>query len=146
MRLPETAMIPLRILAVALSLLPLAGCVNDADGAPRAAAPPSGRACFNARLVNSFTPVGRDAVDVRVGANRYYRLGLDGTCLDVDFSFRVALRARSGATWICNAYDAELIVPGHGIGPQRCPVLSVRQLTPEEVSALYGSGRHRDRH
>ena len=134
-----------RNIVLALSLLPLAACMNDARGAQRAGVHDAAR-CFNARNVNSFTPVGRDAVDVRVGASRYYRLGLDGTCLDVDFSLRAALRSRSGSSWICDAYDAELVIPGHGIGPQRCPVLSVRPLSPEEVSALYGRHRDRDRH
>jgi hypothetical protein len=92
------------------------------------------RECFSARSVNGFNPVGRDAIDIRVGANRRYRLELVGYCPDVDWSWRIALRTRGGSSWICQGMDAELIIPSP-TGPQRCLVSSVRRLTPEEVEA-----------
>ena len=52
--------------------------------------------CFLSRQVNGFTSRGSDAVDVHVGANRYYRLTLAGPCPDVDWSFRVGLRTLGG--------------------------------------------------
>lgn len=104
------------------------------EAAPGAAAQPARRDCFHARSVNGFNPVARDQVDVRVGANRRYRLELAGYCPDVDWSWRIALRTRGGSSWICHGLDAELIVPSP-TGPQRCLVSSVRRLTPEEVRA-----------
>jgi hypothetical protein len=95
--------------------------------------------CFLARNVNGYTPRGRDAVDVRVGANRTYRLTLAGVCPEVDWSYRVALRTTGGGSWICQGADAELIVPSP-TGTQRCLVTDVRALTPEEVAA---GRRHR---
>ncbi len=92
------------------------------------------RECFSARSVNGFNPVGRDAIDIRVGANRRYRLDLVGYCPDVDWSWRIALRTRGGSSWICQGMDAELIIPSP-TGPQRCLVSAVRRLTPEEVEA-----------
>lgn len=98
------------------------------------AAPARGSDCFNARSVNGFRPLGREAVDVTVGANRHYRLELAGHCPDVDWSWQIALRTRGGSSWICHGLDAELIVPSP-TGTQRCPVREVRRLTEEEYRA-----------
>jgi hypothetical protein len=111
----------------------LAGCAQQL--APAQAAAPSGRECFHARNVNSFSPRGDEVVDVRVGARRYYRLQLAGVCPNVNWSTRVALVSR-GSSWICQGLDAELIVPHPGLGPQRCLVSSVRRLSDAEVQAL----------
>lgn len=90
--------------------------------------------CFSARSVSGFSPVGRDAVDVAITRNRKYRLTLGGYCPDVDWSLRIALQTRSGSSFICAGYDAEILVRGP-IGLQRCSVTDVRRLTPEEVQA-----------
>lgn len=123
----KSASIPLLI---AVTGLVAAGCASgqSTGEAPRTPT----RECFSARSVHGFNPVGRDAVDVRVGANRRYRLELVGYCPDVDWSWRVALRTRGGSSWICRGMDAELIIPSP-TGPQRCLVSAVRRLTPEEI-------------
>jgi hypothetical protein len=95
--------------------------------------------CFLARQANGFTARGRDAVDVHVGANRYYRLTLAGPCPDVDWSFSVAIRTLGGGSWICQGADAEIIVPSPN-GRQRCLVTDVRPLSADEVAA---TRRHR---
>jgi hypothetical protein len=95
--------------------------------------------CFLASNVNGFTPHGRDAVDVQVGASRHYRLTLAGACPDMDWSIRLGLRTLGGSSWICQGADAEIIVPSPN-GRQRCLVGDVRALTPDEVAA---DRRHR---
>jgi hypothetical protein len=92
------------------------------------------RECFSARSVNGFNPVDEDTVDIRVGANRRYRLELVGYCPDVDWSMGIALRTRGGSSWICQGMDAELIVPSP-TGRQNCLVSSVRRLSEAEVKA-----------
>ena len=113
--------------------LVLAGCTPPAAG-PQAAA--SGRECFHAGSVSSFHPISDEIVDIQVGARRYYRLQLFGTCPGVNWRTAVALRTRGGSSWICQGMDAELIVPEPGIGPQRCLVQSVRRLSDAEARAL----------
>lgn len=121
----------------AIGLVLLAGasaCTREEDARVASAA---GRAdqCFNAASVNSFTPVGRDAVNVRVSANRQYRLDLGAGCFDVDWANRVALRSRTGS-FICGPADAELIVPsGDGLRPDRCTIVGVRRLSQAEIEA-----------
>jgi len=102
---------------------------------PEAAGPerPAPR-CFLASQVNGFTPRGTDAVDIHVGANRFYRLTLAGVCPDVDWSFRVGIRTLGGSSWICEGADAEIIVPSPN-GRQRCLVTDIRPLTAAEVQA-----------
>ena len=88
----------------------------------------SGRQGFLARQVNGYTPVSDQAVDVQVGANRYFRLSLDGSCPQSAFSQRVALRPTGGGDWICQGLDAEIVVPFAG-GPQRCLVNDVQPIS-----------------
>ncbi len=118
-------------------LAALVGVLAGSDPSAEARAPR--RDCFSASSVNGFRPVGREAVDVTVGASRHYRLDLLGYCPDVDWSQRIALRTRGGSSFICQGLDAELLVPGP-TGVQRCPVSAVRRLTDEEYRA---SGRRR---
>lgn len=92
------------------------------------------RDCFSARSVSGFSPAGRDAVNARVGANRHYRLTLGGYCPDVDWSLRIGLQTRSGSSFICAGYDAEILVQD-STGLQRCSVIDVRRLSPEEIEA-----------
>jgi hypothetical protein len=128
-----------RLPLLIVSLATLASCA--ASGGPQTAAAGGARECFNVRSVNSFTPAGRDAVNVRVGANRYFRLDILGTCPDIDFSMRVGVRPRAGSSWICQGQDADLVVPSPS-GTQVCPVLGVRRLSDVEVQALRAR-RHR---
>lgn len=119
--------------AAAATVAFLAGCAAN-----EAAAPPMARSageCFHADRVNSFSSAGPYAANVRVGVNDYYRLELAGTCRDLDFTHRIAIRSRN-SSWVCRGYDAELLVPDPMVGLQRCPVHSVRKLTEAEVKAM----------
>jgi hypothetical protein len=114
----------------ALGTLALQGCMTDGETRSARAAS-SGRQCFNARMVSGFTPVDRDTVDVRIGPRRGFRLALTGYCRDINWAQSVALRSRTGS-FICGPLDAELIVPSL-IGPQRCIVTGMRELTQAEL-------------
>jgi hypothetical protein len=97
----------------------------------------SDKACFFARDVWSFAPVGRDAVNIRVHANDVYQLTLLGDCPNVDWDNGVGLQNRSGSGWICSSLDAEIIAPQPGgIPAMHCPVRSIRKLSKEEAAAL----------
>ena len=117
------------MLTGSLSLAMLGGCSARPAG-PALAAQSSGRQCFLARDVNGYASVSDSAVDVKVGSNRYFRLGLDGGCPQADFSRKVVLRTTGGGSWICQGLDAELIVPFAG-GPQRCLVRDVQPISKE---------------
>ena len=94
----------------------------------------AGRQCFLASQVNSFHPVDRDTVIVRVGASRNYQLEILGTCPDINWATRVGIRTTGGGSWICHGLDAELVVPGPS-GFDRCPVLGVQAISPEAAKA-----------
>lgn len=130
-------MVPFVVPAIGAALL--VGSTIATDPSPAAAQSANGRQCFRAADVNGFTSRGRDEVDVRVGANRQYRLTLAGSCPDIDWSFRVGIRATGGGSWICHGADAEIIVPSP-MGRERCLVTDFRQLTPAEIAV---SRRHR---
>ena len=122
--------------AIAAALLTLgSACAADTEGsAPTtAAAERGGRQCFRPQDVNGFNPQGDDVVFLRVGANDVYRAEILGTCPDIDYSQRVAIRSR-GTSWVCQGMDAEFVVPGP-LGLDRCPITSIRKLSDAEVRA-----------
>lgn len=122
-----------RIIAL-LAALALASCTANQAPQAQAAAGSSGRQCFTAAQVNSFHPIDRNTILVRIGASTYYQLDILGTCPDIDWSNRIGIRSTGGGSWVCRGQDAELIVPSP-TGFDRCPVLGVRLLTPDEAKA-----------
>ena len=94
------------------------------------------KACFYSRDVNSWAPVDRSTVNIRVSVNDVYQLKLLGDCPNIDWVDDIDLQRR-GSPWICSGLDAELLVrqPGGGV-PLRCPVSTIRKLSKEEASAL----------
>lgn len=121
--------------AALLAACALVGCAQP-PAAPPAAAASGGRDCFSATNVSGFSALDDDTVDVQVGARRWYRLEIAGVCTNVNWARGVALVARSGGSFICQGFDAEIVAPDPGLGPQRCLVNSVRRLSDAEVQAL----------
>ena len=121
--------------AALLAACALASCAQQS--APPASAISGGRECFSARSVSGFIAVDDDTVDVQVGSRRYYRLEIAGVCTNVNWVNAVALVARNGSSFICQGFDAELVVRDSALGPQRCVVNSVRRLSDAEVKAKY---------
>jgi hypothetical protein len=111
----------------------LAGCSTQpppATGRPAA----SNAQCFLPSQVNGWAPSGYGYVDVQVGANRYYRLALGGGCPNVNWNTSVGIRSTGGGSFICQGYDAELIVPDPQ-GTQRCPISSITPITRDQYYA-----------
>ena len=125
-------------LAAGLAVL-AGGCMTNEDPQAQAAAQ-TGRQCFLPSQVSGFEPVGEDRVHVQVGAGSVYELQLIGACPDVDWANRIAIRSRGGSSWVCNGFDAELIVPS-ATGADRCVVRTLRLLSPEEAEAARTAGR-----
>ena len=133
----EMKILPLLVAAGSLGL-----AASLAVGAqPKAnSAQSSGRQCFLPGQVNGFTALDRDTVHVKVSASQVYELELFGDCADIDWENRIGIRSTGGSSWVCQGLDAELIV-NSPIGPQRCPVSTIRRLSDEEVQAWRESRR-----
>jgi hypothetical protein len=136
----------LRALVWLAALPALAACANphapsaSATGEPAAAqASTGGRSCFNVSQINGWRAGDRGVVYVRVGVNRVFRMQLLGPCPDVNWTERIAIEA-GPTSWICSGLNATIIAPSR-IGPRRCPVTDLRELTPAEIAAL--PPRHR---
>ena len=115
-------------------VLALGSCATDSPVAGAQAVGAGGpRECFRTSSVNSFEPVGRDTVNVRVGVREVYQLTLAPGCPDLDWEQKIAIQSR-GTTRICTGLDAE-IISNPPSGPERCPVRSVRKLTAAEAAA-----------
>ncbi len=90
--------------------------------------------CFFPSSVSGFRAADEHNLYLRVGVRDVYQFEMFGPCQDINWNERIAIVTRGGGT-ICSGMDAD-IVTHTSIGPQRCPVRSVRKLTPEEVAAL----------
>ena len=122
----------LRTLAAA-SLLAALAFAGTAQAASSHAASDN-KSCFYARNVDGWRASGDQTVYLRVGVRDVYKLDLMTRCTDIDWNEKIGIRSR-GSNWICSGLDAEIISPSR-IGPQRCPVQTLRKLTPQEVAAL----------
>lgn len=101
---------------------------------PDQAKPKPAKQCFWTRNANGFAAPDERTLNVRVGVRDVYQFEMFGRCDDVDWANRIAVRSRGGSH-ICEGIDAEIISPTT-LGPRRCPVKTVRKLTPAEVAAL----------
>ena len=118
--------------AAALGLLSLGTAAAKTPLEPAAAKPRA--QCFRTDRVNNFASSDSRIVNLRVGVRDIYQLEMFGRCNDVDWTQKIAVVSR-GSSYICTGLDAEIIAPSP-IGPQRCPVKTIRKLTPDEIKAL----------
>ena len=95
------------------------------------------RACFWSRNIDGFNAPDDRTVYLRVGVRTVYEVKLFAPCPDVDWNQRIALVSR-GSSWICEGSGAVGvdIITRSATGRQRCPVTSIRRLTPQEVEAM----------
>lgn len=105
-----------------------------ASAAEKPAKAPAHNECFWTRNANGFAAPDEHTLNVRVNSRDVFQFEMMGRCPDIDWNQRIALVSRASSN-ICTGMDAE-VVSHSPIGPQRCPVRSVRKLTPEEVAAL----------
>ena len=125
-------------LAAAAALMAL-GASAATPASARSPVEPKPNQCFWTRNVDSFAAENDHIVNIRVGVGDVYQFEIMGSCPDIDWNQRIALVSRAGSS-ICSGMDAEIVTRSQ-IGPQRCPVRSVRKLTPQEVAALPAKAR-----
>jgi hypothetical protein len=118
----------------ALLSLSLAGAGQAQPVNPKPAAAGAPRQCFYASSANGFAAPDEKTVNIRVGVKDVYQFEMLGPCMEIDWANSIALVSR-GSNFICSGMDAD-IVSKSTMGPQRCPVRSVRKLTPDEIAAL----------
>ena len=113
-----------------------AGLSVGAAGFQTSAARPDreARECFWSRNVTNFASVDQNRVNIRTGVREVFQLEFFGGCADISFANRIAFDTR-GSSSVCDGLDVTLIVPSP-IGPQRCPVRSIRRLSAEELASL----------
>ena len=123
-------------LLIALTAVVIPATAFCAENGPygAAAASGNGKSCFYARNISSWAPQDDTTVNLRVNVRDYYQVKLLGPCTNINWTDAIGIEHR-GSDWICSGLDAVIIARGPG-GPNRCPAISVRKLTPEEVAAL----------
>jgi hypothetical protein len=98
-----------------------------------------GKSCFWAYDVNNFAAHDDKTLYLRVGVHDVYAASMFGNCFNLSWIYsHITLRSHDTAL-ICegSALDVDVIAPPEtGFGRQRCPITSIRKLTPAEVAAL----------
>ena len=122
----------LALIAAAASLIAVGTANAKSPIEPDDAKP--ARQCFWTHQVTNFASSDSRIVNLRVGVKDIYQLEMFGRCNDVDWTQKIAVVSRGGSS-ICSGLDAEIIAPST-LGPQRCPVRTVRKLTAAEAKAL----------
>jgi hypothetical protein len=127
------------IAALAVGAAALAACDHAkpyvaGDVGVASAKPAAGISCFRPDQITGFSAVGHKLLNIRVDGTRVYQLTLMGYCPEIDWAQRAAIQSKSGPI-ICDALAATVIASSP-IGPQECPVTSIRKLSPEEIAAL----------
>jgi hypothetical protein len=129
---PSAACALLAVLALGASAQsPLA----QPTGAPRQPKPrPS---CFWTDRIENFAAHDEQNLYLRVGVRDVYQAKLFSNCFEIGWVHRIALISR-GSSLICEGpnLDVDVVVRDVATGRQRCPVTSIRKLTPDEVAAL----------
>lgn len=100
------------------------------------------RRCFHSDDVSGFSAIDEDTVLLTSGRHTY-ELKVLGNCPDLDWTQTLGIRTVTGSTFVCTGMDVDLIVPRGGIGPDRCPVRTVREVSKEEVAAMKASRKAR---
>jgi len=115
-----------------VAALALAAAVG---GAAPAAAQPRGQEGLYVRNINGFNAPNDHTVYVRGSANEIWRIDLMTDCTGLSFRHDFRLRSAGGDPWICQPIQAEVSFRDIGI-PQRCPVVGLHRLSPEEAANL----------
>ena len=121
------------ILGVSALLTASAGLSASAQAPDRPKHPKT--ECFDKDFVTGFSSPNEDTVYVRVSSKEIWRLDLFTSCPDVDWRQSVGIKTH-GTSFVCSGLDIELIVPNHGMGPNRCMVRSIHKMTQAEIDAL----------
>lgn len=133
------ARLPILVAAAFAAGAALSACASTDRLAGSSAAPPSkAKSCFYRSQVNGFQPArtrerGSEGVIVSVGPGQKYLFETLGPCPDIRWTEAIGFD-QFGPGQICDGLDVTLVVPST-IGPRRCPVKMIRQLSPEEARA-----------
>jgi hypothetical protein len=109
----------------------------SADPPPPGPPPHHGGSCFWERDVTNFAARDDHTVYLRVGGRQVYELKMFGNCFDLSWLHHIGLRT-FGSSNVCEGGGAGLELETRDIaaGHQRCPVTSIRKLSPDEIAAL----------
>jgi len=91
--------------------------------------------CFDTTFVRNFVSVDDHTIVIVSDENQAYELKLGGPCIGLDTSFAIGVRARTGMTEVCDAFDADILYSDMGRERvQECPVTGVRHLMGNDAA------------
>ncbi len=101
---------------------------------PAAKAYPAGGRCFYTNNISGYSAVDDHTLLIRVGRD-IFRAALMSDCPGLTFRHTLVLKTATGSGSVCGAIDLDIGFTDHGMS-EKCPVRDLRQLSPDEVSAI----------
>jgi hypothetical protein len=125
---------PVRLLGVAAGTA-LASCAVPPGAMPFESAQSSGPQCFLADEVNGYRAEPDGFYNVKVGADRWFRMQLSEDCPSMDWLMQIAIRPRD-SNWLCEGENSHLIAPDPAGLHRRCLATGIQRLTVAEISSM----------
>jgi hypothetical protein len=91
--------------------------------------------CILRSNIDGFRAADDRTVYLSAGVRDVYRLDLMSACPGITFKEDIGFEDRPASAWICSPLEATIVFRDVGV-PQRCPVIGIHHLTPEEYAAL----------
>lgn len=91
--------------------------------------------CFSATEMNGWRSADGKSIVIRIGANRYYRLGLQRACSTLKSISPVLVLRSRGGTQICSVLDLDVKASAGGI-VEPCFPKTLTELSAADVAAL----------
>ena len=126
--MPASSFAKTFILAAALGAAPLVALAQPAPAKPH-------QECILRSNIDGFRAADDRTVYVSAGVHDVYRLDLMNRCAGITFKEDIGLEDQPATPWICSPLEATIVFRDVGV-PQRCPVVAIHHLTPDEYAAL----------
>ncbi len=99
--------------------------------------------CFNPTFLRGYQTPTDGKLIIETDDNQAFELTMAGPCFDLDTTFAIGIRSRSGMNEVCDPFDADIVFRGDGFDPHRvCHVASIRHLQGDEAAKYIDLPHH----
>lgn len=93
------------------------------------------RACLRFGEIYNWKALDNKTLIVEDNWHRKFRLGLMGYCEGLQFKERVGFKSRGSTSLSCMDPGDDILINQTGTGPQRCPIATITNYTPDMEKA-----------
>ena len=132
MNRPTPCSLPARLALAAIAALALGACSSQPRNTHATAAVYGSPDCFDPAFARGYQTIDDDILLIDAGS-RHYRVELDGTCHNLDWSAALAFRGDPVTGRVCGRFGDAVFARD-----QECRIHRVDSITPEQYHELLG--------